>query len=108
MEGTHAGGCRVGGWTCVPGPTGRRVTQAAQPGLPSDMGAATSLLLSRAGVAVCTPSEQTAGRPSAGQWLWILTEASSQGRTPASKEGKSYLLVERVIFARDFDFRDIT
>ena len=108
MEGTHAGGCRVGGWTCVPGPTGRRVTQAAQPGLPSDMGAATSLLLSRAGVAVCTPSEQTAGRPSAGQWLWILTEASSQGRTPASKEGKSYLLVERVLFPRDFDFLDIT
>lgn len=61
-----------------------------------------------AGVAVCAPSEQTAGRPSAGQWLWILTEASSQGRTPAVKEGKSYLLVERVILARDFDFRDIT
>lgn len=61
------GGCRVGGRTCVPGPARQRVTQAAQSGLPSDTGAATSLLLSRAGVAVCAPSEQTAGRPSAGQ-----------------------------------------
>ena len=31
-----------------------------------------------------------------------------QGKTSVSKEGKSYLLVERVIFARDFDFRDVT
>ena len=31
-----------------------------------------------------------------------------QGKTSVSKEGKSYVLVEHVIFARDFDFRDVT